>query len=209
MTTKKPSWQIAGEYFENCNCDVVCPCVVSALGFMQAPPDRGFCDVLLVFHINEGRFGDTDLRGLNFIMAAHTPGVMGKGNWAVAAYIDDKASTPQQEALGAIFTGAAGGPFSALAPLISQNVGVKVVPINYQNMGKKRSAVIPNILNSTVQAIPALTPDGVVVVDNVYPLFPKDWVQAGGVATTYNDYNFHWDNSGRAAAYSTFKWSGS
>ncbi len=183
--------------------------MVSTLGFLQARPDKGFCDVFMVFHINEGRFGDTDLKGLNFAMAAHAPGVMGKGNWAVAAYIDNKASTRQQEALGAIFTGAAGGPMSALAPLIGQNLGVKVVPITYQNMGKKRSAVIPNILNSTIQAVPALTPDAVITIDNSNALFPKDWIQAGGVSSTYNDYNFHWDNSGKAAAYASFKWSGS
>ena len=115
-TATKTRWQISGEYFESCNCDVVCPCEVSPLGFLQARPDKGFCDVFLVFHINEGRFSDVDLRGLNFVIAAHAPGVMGQGNWTVAAYIDNKASAKQQEALGAIFTGAAGGPMSVLAP---------------------------------------------------------------------------------------------
>jgi hypothetical protein len=208
-TATKTSWQISGEYFENCNCDVVCPCEISPLGLMQSRPDRGFCDVFMVFHINEGRFGDTDLKGLNFAMAAHTPDAMGKGNWTVAAYIDNKSSTRQQEALGAIFTGAAGGPMSALAPLIGQSLGVKVVPINYQNMGKKRSVVIPNILNSTVQAVPALTPDAVIAYDNVHPLFPKELVQASGVDSTYNDYSFHWDNAGKNAHYASFNWSGS
>ena len=59
----------------------------------------------LVFHVNEGRFDGVDLAGLNFVIAAHTPGPMGLGDWTVAAYIDDKASPKQQESLGAIFTG--------------------------------------------------------------------------------------------------------
>ena len=97
---------------------------------------------------------------------------------------------------------------SALAPLIGHNLGAKVVPITYQNMGKKRSAVIPGILNSTIQAVPALTPDAVVVKNDVNPLFPKGWVQASGVQSTYKDYDFHWDNSGKCADYAPFRWSG-
>ena len=29
------SWEITGEYFENCNCDILCPCITSSL---QGPP---------------------------------------------------------------------------------------------------------------------------------------------------------------------------
>lgn len=25
----QPKWQLSGDYFENCNCSVVCPCLVS------------------------------------------------------------------------------------------------------------------------------------------------------------------------------------
>jgi hypothetical protein len=45
----------------------------------------------------------------------------------VAAYIDQRADDKQTEALGAIFTGVAGGPMAALAPLIGKNLGVKKV----------------------------------------------------------------------------------
>ena len=31
-------WSIRGQYFENCNCDVVCPCEVSALGRLRRGP---------------------------------------------------------------------------------------------------------------------------------------------------------------------------
>lgn len=33
-----PSWKIDGEYFENCNCDVLCPCITSNL---QRNPTHG------------------------------------------------------------------------------------------------------------------------------------------------------------------------
>ncbi|MGH2448261.1 MAG: DUF1326 domain-containing protein [Chloroflexota bacterium] len=207
--TEGPRWSIDAEYFENCNCDVVCPCEISPLGFMAANPDRGNCDVFLVFHVNKGTYGDVSLDGLNAIVAARSPGVMHNGNWAVAAYLDANGTPEQQQALGAIFSGAGGGPMAALGPLIGTHVGVKVVPIEYRNEGKKRSARIDGILDSTIQAVPAISEDEVVIKQNANPLFPgQDWVQASGVRSTYRDYDWDWDNSGRCADYASFRWQG-
>ena len=113
-------WSIRGQYFENCNCDVVCPCEVSPLGPLKARPDRGVCDVVLAFHLDDGRFGEVRLGGLNVILAIHTPGVMAEGNWTGAPYLDERASPEQRQALGAIFGGAVGGPLARLAPLIAE-----------------------------------------------------------------------------------------
>ena len=38
-------WTISGEYFESCNCDLICACLV------QAPTPRDRCDAALAFHI--------------------------------------------------------------------------------------------------------------------------------------------------------------
>jgi hypothetical protein len=67
---------------------------------------------------------------------------MADGNWSVAAYIDQRADDKQTDALGAIFTGAAGGPMAAFTPLISTNLGVSKVPITFRIDGKTRSAEI-------------------------------------------------------------------
>lgn len=201
-------WTVSGEYFENCNCDVVCPCEVGAKGFMQARPDQGHCNVWLVYHLNSGRYGDTDLSGLNLVLAAHAPGVMAEGNWTIAVYLDAQAGAEQQQALGAIFGGAAGGSMAALAPLIGQNLGVKVVPISYRNEGKKRSATIDGILDSSIEAVPTPTGEGVVVKQGANPLFPDVWVQAYGVQGSFRDYEWSWDNSGKCADYADFTWTG-
>ena len=49
MTTE--SWHLKGEYFENCNCDVLCPCVIPG---PPNDPTEGHCDVGFAFHIQEG-----------------------------------------------------------------------------------------------------------------------------------------------------------
>jgi hypothetical protein len=56
------------------------------------------------------------LDGLNVALVINAPGPMVEGNWAVGAYIDQRADDKQTEALGAIFTGAAGGPIATFAP---------------------------------------------------------------------------------------------
>jgi hypothetical protein len=144
---KMAEWHFSGDYFENCNCSVVCPCFVSKAAPLTSRPTEGVCDVALIFHIESGSYDDTVLDGLNVALAVHTPGPMGEGNWTVAAYIDQNANDKQTEALGAIFTGAAGGPIAQLTPLFGKNLGAKKVPITYRVEGKKRSAEIPNILH--------------------------------------------------------------
>jgi hypothetical protein len=137
------TWQLTGEYFENCNCDVVCPCFASSVAPLTSRPSRGACDVALIFHIDKGTYGDLALDGLNVAVIIHTPGPMADGNWTAAAYIDYRADDLQTTALGAIFTGAEGGPMAAFAPLIATQLGVKKVPIRYSYQGKSRSVKYP------------------------------------------------------------------
>jgi hypothetical protein len=207
MTTQTATWRIRGEYFENCNCDVVCPCEVSARGPLVARPDQGHCDVILAFRVDEGRYGETDIGGLNVAVMFNTPGPMGEGNWTAAAYLDERASPQQQEALGAIFGGAAGGPPGALAALISNLLGVKVVPITYEVEGNQRRAVIPGILDMTVGPVPgSANPNEPVIKRNAHPLFPV-LTQAYGVRMSYTDYGMTWDNTGKCADFTAFTWS--
>ena len=49
-----PKWQLTGDYFETCNCDVICPCLASVAPPLTARPTQGACDVALVFHIDRG-----------------------------------------------------------------------------------------------------------------------------------------------------------
>lgn len=104
--TTSPTWQMRGEYVENCNCDVICPCAVSQL---RARPTQGHCDVVFAFTVQEGNFGDTPLGGLSFVIALYTPGPMGEGNGKLALCLDERANQSQREALEAIARGRAGG----------------------------------------------------------------------------------------------------
>jgi hypothetical protein len=176
---------------------------------LTSKPTNGVCDVGLVFHIDKGNYGDVRLDGLNVAMVAHTPGPMAEGNWTAAAYIDGRADDGQTEALGAIFTGAAGGPMAAFAPMISTNLGAKKVPINYKIDGKKRSAEIAGVMQLAVEPLPTMRDDGEMWVASGHPVNP-DWLGlAMGVAgSAFSDHGMSWDNSRRNGHYAPINWSG-
>ena len=201
-------WQLTGDYFENCNCDVVCPCLVSTSAPLTSPPTQGVCDVALLFHIEKGSYDQVSLDGLSVALAAHAPGPMANGNWSVAAYIDERADDTQTAALGAIFTGAEGGPMAAFAPLIATNLGVKKVPITYSVSGKTRAAQIPGILNMTVEPLPTAHPSGEIWAALGHPVAPDRMALAvGAQGSTFVDHGMRWDNSGKNGHYAPISWS--
>ena len=88
---KQPKWILSGDYFEACNCNVVCPCLFSPAPPLTSRPTEGECHVALLFHINQGAYGDVKLDGLNLVVFASSDGPMGKGNWTGATYMDERA----------------------------------------------------------------------------------------------------------------------
>jgi hypothetical protein len=201
-------WDLTGDYFENCNCSVVCPCLVSKAAPLTSRPTEGVCDLAVIFHIDRGRYGEVALDGLNVALAIHWPGPMVEGNGSVGAYIDQRADDKQTEALGAIFTGAAGGPMAAFAPLIAKNLGVKKVPISYRVEDKKRSAEIPGILHMSVDPLPTMHPSGEMWANVGHPVSPDRLAFAAGApGSTFSDHGMRWDNSGKNGYYAPIRWS--
>jgi hypothetical protein len=143
------AWQIAGTYFETCSCEVVCPCTASlALG---ADYDR--CKVTLVFNVRDGDVEGTDVSGVTVAAVADTPKVMSEGNWRLGVFIDDSASDQQAEALGAVFSGALGGPMEALGPLVSENLGVERAPIEVREEGLLHSVRIGDAVDFEIEDV--------------------------------------------------------
>jgi hypothetical protein len=117
------AWKLDGQYMENCSCDVPCPCTVS----LDLGADRDRCHAFLVFQVESGEVDGVDVSGLTVAAVGDTPKVMSEGNWRLGVLIDDKASDEQAEKLGAVFGGQLGGPMEALAPLVSEQLGVERV----------------------------------------------------------------------------------
>jgi hypothetical protein len=143
------AWKLEGSYFESCSCEVVCPCTASlALG---ADYDR--CKVTLVFHVKDGDVDGTDVSGLTVAAVADTPKVMTDGNWRLGVFIDAAASDEQAEKLGAVFSGALGGPMEALGPLIGENLGVERAAIEVREDGLRHSIRIGDAVDIEIEDV--------------------------------------------------------
>lgn len=123
------AWSIEGQYFENCSCEVVCPCTASlALG-----ADNDYCRVVLAFRVDSGEVDGVDLGGVTTAVVAESGRYMLEGNWKIGLLIDDSATDEQAEKLGAVFSGQLGGPMAALAPLVGEQLGVERVPMQFSS----------------------------------------------------------------------------
>jgi hypothetical protein len=125
------AWTIEGRYFENCSCDVPCPCTVS----LDLGADRDRCIAFLVFEVESGDVDGVDVSGRIVAAMIDTPKVMSEGNWRLGVLIDDQASDEQAEKLAAVFGGQLGGPMEALGPLVGEQLGLERVPmeVSHQN----------------------------------------------------------------------------
>ncbi len=195
------NWNVAGTYFESCNCEAACPCVFTG------PPTDGECNALIGWHIDQGGFGDTRLDGLNAALFVHTPGHMLQTKWQVALYVDERADAKQQDALGKIFSGAAGGYLAALGPLIGEVLGVKSTAIEYRAEGKQRALSMPNVADMEIEALAGLDGNEITVSNiplAVVPDFPA--VVCHSKRLNYHDHGFSIEVSRKNGFYSPFRY---
>jgi hypothetical protein len=202
MMSANENWRLEGEYFESCNCEVLCPCLLS---HAQARPTEGHCDVVLATHVSRGEYGGVDLADLNAVQALTTPGPMAQGNGTLVVYVDDRANDAQRAALEAIFTGVAGGPPSLLAGMVTRRLPTRSVPISFSSTGKLFKVAIPGVTDVTVEGIAGID-DQVVCLDNVGHPFSRRLAAAKATQSHYKDYALTFDNSGRNGHFSPIKW---
>jgi hypothetical protein len=149
------AWKLQGSYFETCSCDVVCPCTASLA--LAATHDR--CRATLVFKVEDGEVEGTDVSGLTVAAIADTPKVMSEGNWRLGVFIDAAASDEQAEKLGAVFSGALGGPMQALGPLVGENLGVDRARIEVREEGLRHSVRIGDAVDFEIEDVVPLGSD--------------------------------------------------
>jgi hypothetical protein len=200
------AWKLDGTYFENCSCDVPCPCTVS----FSIGADYDRCEVLLAFNIESGEVDGVDVSGLTAAVVADTPKVMTDGNWKMGLIIDDAASDEQAEKLGAVFSGQLGGPMAALAPLIGEMLGSERAPIEYANEGLRHRIKIGNDTSIEMEDI---VPFGVETgqpaqLTNVFHPAGSTLTIGRAERGLIKAFGLDFDNSGKSAFSAPFSWAG-
>jgi hypothetical protein len=202
------SWRIEGQYCETCNCSFVCPCIYSNL---TARPTEGDCKAAIAMKIDKGEKDGVKLDGLSFIVLLHSPGVMADGNFTVGLIVDDKATDQQVEAIGAIASGAEGGPMAHLAPLVGRMAGIEKRPIRFQSNGMNHSVSAGELLDQSLEGVsgPA-RPGEPIYLDNVgHPVNAK-LALAKATKSKFHAFGINWDDSSgtRNGHFAPFSWAG-
>lgn len=195
-TQTTPKWHLRGDFYGNCSCEYLrCPCPTS--NFTEVPTN-GWCKLAIVFQIESGRFGDVDLEGCGVIMVADIPGAMADGGWSIGLIFDDKITPDQQQALGAILGGQAGGPMADFAPWVSNFLGAEMRPIEFTKNGADRSLSVPGMIELTAEGV--IGTDGKQVVWDNVPHPANSRVGLGrGVKTAIHAFGVDFDGApGRA-----------
>ena len=198
-------WAIRGELILNCNCTVFCPCVVS-LG--QHPPTEGYCQAWAGVRIDEGHYEGEDLSGLNVGLVLEIPGLMARGNWKAAAYIDERASEAAYDGLIRIFSCQAKGTTGLFRVLVSEFLGAERAPVSYTNEGKKRRLIVGKAIKGEVEPVRGANRDEDIVVKNTEYWMGSDITVATATQGRVRAYGRVWDFDGRSAEICQIDWSG-
>lgn len=208
-----PSWNLSGDWFDVCKCNIPCPCT-----FAQTPT-YGDCDGVLVYHIKKGQYGEIPLNGLNVLALSYFKGNIWSGNTKVdiAVFFDERANKEQRDALNMIFTGKAGGFMAEFANLIGEVRGIEFAPIKFEIADDLAywSAEIPGKVFAKGEALTGpMTPTGkrVQTINAPGSEVGPGTVAAWGTAVTDEvnapEVRYQWKRSGRSSKHIPFNWSG-
>jgi len=196
MGAKSSGWMLRGEEVEGCECESVCPCVWEKDVTFQE------CRSVLVWRVDRGSYGSTDLSGTVFAVALTRSGkniIQAMGHWEGTIYVGDRATEVQKKAIVSILSGKWGKAFS--------KVDVKSAPIEFRKEGDRRSATVGTVAVLKTSGIKGS--DGKVpsIENPPFAIIPKLYC-AKAETHTFDDGVTKWDFSGRNAFYGPFEYSG-
>lgn len=193
-----------GDYFENCSCELLCPCLLSR---GAADPTDGACKGVIALHLEAGECEGVDLAGGNVAVLFETEGPMANGIWTTGFYFDEAASPEQQAMLQRLFAGEFGGA-PALFRAVSQTfLGEKTVPITYRIEGNTRSLEVPGLIEMNIEAVTGQDGEPTWFENVVHPVASR-LAAALGTRTHITDHGRDLDLAGRNGHYAPFRWEG-
>ncbi|MEZ1955441.1 DUF1326 domain-containing protein [Pseudomonas asiatica] len=145
-------WRLRGAGVDLCNCDYGCPCQFNAL------PTHGTCEAAVGYHIEEGYFDEVSLAGLNVACTFAWPGPIHEGGGQCQAFIDERASDAQRQALLTILSGQEQEPtafFAIFASTVQTMHAPQFVPVEVHTdrAALTTSIHVPGVLDGRAEPI--------------------------------------------------------
>ncbi|MBV9262467.1 MAG: DUF1326 domain-containing protein [Pseudolabrys sp.] len=197
------SWTLKGELALSCSCTVFCPCVLS-LG--DHPPTEDRCQTWAGIRIDHGHFDDIDLSGVKVGLMMDLPGIMSRGNWTAALFVDDTASAQAVKALTRIFTGRVGGTTHLLSILVGSFLGVRQVPITYDIQGETRIIKIEKYVDGAITPVRGKERGQNVLVRNSEYWIAPDVIVSRADRSRFRGFGRNWKLDGRSAEICKLDW---
>jgi len=198
------AWNLSGQYFESCSCDVLCPCITSQA---QAAPTQGYCDFVIALRIDSGEMDGVQLGGLNAAVMARAEGPMANLNTRGQMFIDNRADQAQRAALEHLLSGKAGGAPAALAGFMPQFLGFKTAAITFESDGDTRRLSIEGVGEQEVTALAGMGGETLVLTKTGHPV-SDDLALARAGRAVFKDEHFSIDNTGKNGHFAPFRWNG-
>jgi hypothetical protein len=171
------AYTLEGKLLEVCTCKTLCPCWVGD------DPDGGTCDGTLAWHFEKGSIDGVDVSGMTFAVLAHIPGNILQGNWRVLAFVDNKATKEQEDAILAVYTGKKGGPVADLVQLIGEVVSVERVPMIFDATEGKGRLRIGSIVEAELEPFRSADGRPTALVDSIFTTIPGSPAYVGKAQT--------------------------
>ena len=201
-------WNIKGRYMETCNCTFICPCIGTNL---TARPTEGDCKAAIAMQIEKGEKDGVTLDGISFIVLLYSPGAMADGDIKVGLIVDEKANEAQTEAIGAIATGAAGGPMAALGPLVGEVAGIEKRPITFEVDGMNDAVKAGELIDQAITGVASASAEGepIYLENTCHPVSPR-LALANATRSSFHAFGIDWDDSSgtRNGHFASFAWNG-
>ena len=147
---------------------------------------------------------DAEPAGLTAVQALMVGGHFWHGRMEVVLYIDERASPAQREALTAIFSGAAGGPYKFPGRLIQRVQRVEYAPMRFTIEPRRRRFWIPGVMDFTIEALDCANPGGGFTEIRGSMHFVDPVYVAKAVASWFRGAGYAWDHTGRSGFFGVF-----
>jgi hypothetical protein len=202
--TKTPMWMMKGVLIIACNCEYGCPCNVNGR------PTTGKCEGGWTWQIEQGKYGEIKLDGLNVGLYANWPAAIHEGNGIATSLVDERADPQQREALSALVEGRAAGPWAIFRKTFKEVHGPHVVRYEVQTESR-----LPTVRGGDKLAIETEWIRNPVTKETTHPrlelpegLLVKDLALVGSKRFKLDAGEVSYEHSGRYAAFGFFQYFG-
>ena len=109
----------------------------------------GFAERSVLYHIKDGFYGDTSLKGLDVVYVGNWPKAIHEGEGTLQIYVSKRADGKQRSALVDIMHGQAkgNGPFALFATTMKYILEPQFVDVETKIDGKNSSFSVPGVID--------------------------------------------------------------